>query len=440
MNTVDFYQKLNKYKYDLFLIDNQKIDPLEVIVITKHKNELLEVLGYDFEIGNGGSKRFVSIYSFNELGICNWDKKWKQKSKNIGDHLFSLSSEDLEFFFLYMALVYTETRNWVSNNIINIECEKYSINDTDYLNNILSEYVTNNGLSFKVRNIVSLSEELLSALDTKGKICYRFGQIIRKAIRKLTFTRLTFKSIFHRNFRQTSYINYLKKNEVLGNGWTKISNDGGSSSSTLIKIEEGLDTIFVKGNELPEYHSIKNEIRAQKLLQEQCSSEHWFLPMVDCDDKKLWIKYPYVKWDSLKKHFENCAISGADLEKLGAFLCECVHCMKRIGLVHNDLRSDNIMVVTDDNNVIERFVLTDFGCSTVNNRFPWKKNYWGFYMAKNVCGRYRYSSKVINDSASAYLVYLKYGGKRDDKYALELLECMKQDSLFFEIDSFRYGD
>ena len=159
--------------------------------------------------------------------------------------------------------------------------------------------------------------------------------------------------------------------------------------------------------------------------------------MTSADVSEKWIGYPFLKYEDLSGLIKKRSLTEKQLQKLGLFLCESVEEMKSINIVHNDFRTDNIMIVLRDNEDIE-FRLIDFGCAYVDGKGPWSNNYWGRYFGNVVCGDYRYSNWIVDDAASAYLVYIECGGGEEDTFARKLKDLFGKT--LFSIPYEWYGD
>ena len=174
---------------------------------------------------------------------------------------------------------------------------------------------------------------------------------------------------------------------------------------------------------MADYRGITNEIFIQKRLLEHAEDVSWFLPMYDCDKSGKWIRYEYVTWPLLSQYVEDKGLSQKELDLLGDYLVRMLDKLFSMNIVHNDLRGDNLMVKTKEDGTLDGFVLIDFGCASYNGSVPWKRNsFLGRYLEKNGCGRMRYSEVILDDAASAMLVYLNAGGKPEDETAGKLRE------------------
>ena len=233
------------------------------------------------------------------------------------------------------------------------------------------------------------------------------------------------------------FINKLQLSGMLNDNWDIINDSSGSSSSTLIRIERRELTEFLKGNELPIYNSLENEISAQKQLTEKYPEEKWYLAMSSVDPECEWIAYPYLKCQTLADYLKNKELSSEETDLLGSFLCEVVTKLKRVNIVHNDFREGNIVVTEEPEGGIH-FWLIDFGCASVLGKIPWECTFWGRYMFNGTCGNNRYSSYIIDDAVAAYLIYLRCGGKEDDEYAEKLKSLF--GNVYFSVPHSWYGD
>ena len=80
----------------------------------------------------------------------------------------------------------------------------------------------------------------------------------------------------------------------------------GASGCTLLKVTTEDNTYFIKGNELPVYQGIRNEINIQqRLLDNLGEEETWYLPMNGCDSLHRWIRYEFMDIKLLSKYMEH---------------------------------------------------------------------------------------------------------------------------------------
>ena len=207
-----------------------------------------------------------------------------------------------------------------------------------------------------------------------------------------------------------------------------------SSGGNFFIYKDGDSEYFIKGNEPEPIKSIKNEAIVQQIIMESEEDKECFVLMNRHADDCSWIEYPYIPYDTLNDFLKTKQLDDGSVKKLGVFLCRCVDILYKLNIVHNDLRDTNIMVFTDDCGNVTDFRLIDFGAASIYGKSPWNINiYEGKYLIKNVCGDYRYNESVLDDAASAMLVYFKVGGSADDE-AAKILRS-KIGRLYYSIDT-----
>lgn len=425
MERKDFIEKMCRVGIDCIILDDDLINPNEIIVFTKKKKTFLKKMENQGEmsvVAESGRRRSVRVVSYKEVGLASWEKGLKANGIKLGSSVTTLNEEDCTAVFLYYAFVYVQTENWLYHNILHVLKIRLEVPCEEDLKAWLAGYIKKKNYGIEVKNIVSVPKVLLDLLSPTAKKWMTLNQFRLKAIRKLTFKRLGINAGIHRYFTRKKYVKYLEKNGVIGNEWHEV-NTNGASASVFVKDVQGAESYFVKGNEIANYRGITNEIFIQKRLLENSEDASWFLPMSDCDESGKWIRYEYVTWPLLSQYIEDKGLSEKERKLLGDYLVNVLDKLYSMNIVHNDLRGDNIMVKIDEDGTLDGFVLIDFGCASYNGSVPWKRNtFLGRYLDKNGCGRMRYNEAIVDDAASAMLVYLSAGGNPEDENAGKLRE------------------
>ena len=208
------------------------------------------------------------------------------------------------------------------------------------------------------------------------------------------------------------------------------SNSGGN----IYIFNVGENKYFIKGNEPGPIQTIKNEVTVQKRIIDSEEDKNLFVLMEKHADDYSWIKYPYVPYDTLDDYLKKHRLDCDSIRLLGSFLCNILDVLYRNNIVHNDLRDTNIMVVTDQSGRVEKFLLIDFGAASIDGRSPWTLDFYeGKYLIRNVCGDYRYNEFILDDAASAMLVYLEAGGMPDDEAAQAIRS--KIGRIYYSLDT-----
>ena len=433
---------LNAYPGNVYVIDDREIDPLEIIVIIsqidRKATESLSEFA-DFICDEDGERRKLIWMNEKKFGLISWTASWRKRYQKKEDNIYNLSIEDRDAFTLWMAFFMSEKSTWLRINATQVIKGRYSYSSDNELYIFLAKYIKKYKIHPKYKCICDMPVIFAEIQNKRELLTYRLVQFRLKIYRKAVLKRLTIETFFHNLRNKKRFIKNLKKEGTLPERWEVINSGKGSSSSTLIKAYRDGWIEFIKGNELKEYNSLPNEISAQKKLCEnyQYPHERWYLGMTSAGKNEKWIGYPFLKYVDLSAFIKENTLSDKQLEKLGMFLCEAVEKMKKINIVHNDLRTDNVSLTIQENQDIE-FRLIDFGCAYVDGKSPWVNNYWGRYFGNVVCGDYRYSNWIVDDAASAYLVYIECGGKQEDKFAQKLKDLFGKT--LFSIPYEWYGE
>ena len=438
----EFINLLNKYPGDVFFADDKEINPLEITVIfdlSKSKSGFLSENIAEYLIEEDGKRRKLVWLDYKKFGFVSWTAIWKIRGKKLTDNVWELIGKDRDALVLWIVFFLSEKNTWVRRNSVDILKKRYSYNEEDGLYLFLGEYIKENKIRPKYKRICDMTAGYASYQSKKDLIIYGINQFIFKLTRKITQKRLTVKGFFHNIGTKKKFIHELLADGVLPEKWELINSGKGASSSTLIKAYRDGWIEFIKGNELKQYNALSNEIKTQKKLCEKYKypEERWYLGMTSADVNEKWIGYPFLKYEDLSGYIKKNPLTKLQVERLGQFLCESVEKLKSINIVHNDFRTDNIMITVKDNGNLE-FRLIDFGCAYVDGKSPWSNNYWGRYFGNVVCGDYRYSNWIVDDASSAYLVYIECGGKQEDTYAQKLKDLFGKT--LFSIPYEWYGD
>ena len=424
MDKKEFIKKLEEINVSCMILDDSYINPNEIIVFSDCKKKLIGKLkdkGISDILVEDGKKCCIRVLSFSEIGISKWKIRLKKEAIPISESVSGISENDSIAVFLYYAFVFVQTKHWLYNSIIREVEKRLGLNCEEQIQ-WLASYLSERHYGIYVKKIVELPKELLQLMSPMQKVRMELVKFRLKSIRKLSYKILGKKSRRHIATTREKYIDYLLSTSVLGTEWNIINEKiGGVSGCTLIKDVRDGKAYFIKGNELKTYQGIKNEIMAQKRMMQMAGDAAWFLHMIDSDISMRWIRYDFVMWGSLNSYLKQHSFSKEELELFGQYLIDVLDNLCNMNIVHNDLRLENIMVETNDKGNVERFVLTDFGCASIENSFPWcKTNYWGKFFSRIVCGEKRYNEYIIDDAASALLIYIEAGGSFKDYFAIEI--------------------
>lgn len=432
MDKQQFIEKLCMCNSKCMILDDELINPNEIIIFTREKRNLsreIKGLGIEQTESVDGRIRNIRIITYKEAGITTWEKNLWMEGKLVGSTVALLNKEDSLAYFLYYAYTQVQTQNWLYHNIIYVMKDEMNFRSEGELIAWLAAYMQKKKYGIEINGIINLPKELLMMLSPVTRKMMTLRQIWRKGMRKIQFKCLGINASLHMHFTKRKYLKYLQKTSAVGDNW-KVTEENGASVSIFVKDVRENGMYFIKGNEMSAYQGIKNEVMIQKMLLENSKKNDWFLPMVASDSLQRWIKYEYVTWPLLSNYIEEKGLTEKERSMLGEYLVEVLDYLFSLNIVHNDLRAENIMVRTDSNGMLEGFVLIDFGCASYNGMIPWKnKSFLGRYIGKAVCGTMRYNEVLIDDAASAHLIYVKAGGSVEDEVASKIRERIGR--LFF---------
>jgi len=424
LNKQELIACLSNSNYNCIILDEALYNPIEIIILTDVKKKLSAWVAANncSTIDDNGKKRILNILSFSEVGSKQFFNLWKSHATKISDNVFALSDSDTDIFLLLYVYTYAERNHWLRQNIITILMQKRKLSDETDLITLLTSYLNKYHISLSIHRLVDLPKPLIQQLSLLNKSAYYFTYILLKIKRRFILEILKCISILHKAKSPNVFLQYLQKQGFPREQLSVLSMSNGSTGSVFLKQECADGTYFIKGNELSIYNGLSNEINAQELLRKNNQNPRWYLPMTEADCKKNWVKYPFVEWSTLNTFLDtNICLTREQLKTLGQDLLLFLDELQSHNITHNDLKPNNIMVTTSHSSQIEHFILTDFGCSCKNNMFPWPShNLWGKYFARNLCGNYRYNETIVDDAASAYLVYINAGGALDDEMAHQI--------------------
>lgn len=428
MNKQVLIESLNQIGEKYIIFDDALYNPIEVILLTHNKKKLLHWLKTQGikSITEEEKERKLTILSYGELGVKQLSTIWETRADKLTDHIYCFSKEDKKAFLMLYVYTYTERNSWMRQNIIkNLKMES-DIFDEDNLAQCLASYLSNEMVKISAKHLVALPDCIWNQMSSFHKMEHVYYKYVKKIARRLILQVLIIKGYVHRKKSRKGFLKYIKKQGRLCGTLTDMPECKGGTDCHFIKEEYQDEVYFIKGDELSIYNGLPNEIRAQITIREKTANKDWYLPMVEADPDKKWIKYPFVSWQTLDEYVANGnRLDEQQCKLLGECLLTILKEMERCGVKHNDLRPNNIMVKSSEQNDIEGFILTDFGCSCLEEGYPWRKtSTWGKYFAKDLCGIYRYNEHIVDDAASAYLVYVYAGGRADDDVAYKLNEMV----------------
>ncbi|MCR5720258.1 MAG: hypothetical protein K6F84_06800 [Lachnospiraceae bacterium] len=374
--------QLNELNTDFIVMDDVKLDPIEIIALYKRFSVSRKKIGEINPLvkGNDGKTRIIKFRTFESFGINSYAKSLKSKGCFKDSNVYYASGEELkDLFSLY---------------VYKVEKRKKYLNST---------------VEFK---------KSLTVVQRDSELRRRVRSFFKKLYIRINYIVLEIFTTKHR-LTNKFFIDNLKKNAIFENSGLALCDVvGGKSSSMFMKCVVENEELFVKGNELGYSGGIRNEIYG--LNKVALGEENWYLPYKFYDVDRKWIAYPFVKDEILRKTVTMKETDKVDLRAFGKALVFFLDGLYDAKLLHGDLRVSNIFAVKNENGIYDRFYLADFGCSGDESRYSFPKGYWGRLYSLVSCGDERYSESIVDDAASAYLSYLTVGGKEDDKISAQI--------------------
>ena len=427
MERRELLEVITKSNMRYLFLDDPEISPIETILFCDGKKTVLEERNFRFM--DGERERLAVVCSFKDIGIDSFKTGIFERAQMLLPGIYLPCEEDFNALILYYVFLYAQRNNWLKKNAKKILMKRMDLGSEEELAEWLAEYLKKNRWHFKIREIVDIPVQIKNGMTGLEKVQAKSKLITLKIKRKLTLRTLTVKTKLHKAFLEKKYLRYMENTGAVGKKYVVLNKGmGGSSGCTLIKEEKDNQDWFIKGNELKEYGGIHNEIRAQKYVQDKSEDKEWFLEMADQDSKEVWIKYPFTQWDTMDRYLQKKKLNDAEKKEFGLFLIKVLDRLYQLRMVHNDLRIENIMVKIrnneeDQSEMIDGFLLTDFGCCSIKGEIPWNMgNFWGRFMASFVGGEYRYDERILDDAVSAWVTYSNIGGDETDEIASAIRE------------------
>lgn len=423
----DFFQTLSSHEFSCIVLDDLIINPDEIIVFLLTKSDLKSLKNehhFTIKIQDQNRERIINYFVMDEIGLHKCKNDLLKRGKKVRGNLYHFSTQDEIAIWLFYKYMYVIRPNYLTFSIGSVLIERLNLKSEGELLYVFAEYIEKEGFKIESKRAVKLPKVIAQKQSAFFRMKLLFHLFIRKSRNRIIVNMLKFMGYFHVIFTQKKYLEYIISNDVTGQNWEMINKKkDGSSGCTFVTSIENNKKYFIKGNELPVYCGLKNEIVIQNQIMSQGGNLDWLLKMEKADDNNKWIKYPYVNYKTLTQYTDSHDLDEDERRILGEFLVSLLDKLNKLNIVHNDLRSDNIMVIEDLDHKVSGYILIDFGCSVYKGQSPWDEDtFWGKYFAYSVCGSYRYNERIIDDAAAALLVYTDNGGKTSDEYFTKIKE------------------
>lgn len=397
------------------------IAPIEAIVILFHKDEkkIFERKAESLKLG----KRLLLLVPEDTFFPRNWIVDCWKRGEPVNKFVRGPMPEDLLYLDMFYVLYCCPKENWVFNRLRSDVLNATDSNDEQELAVLLNEYLRENKYHLNPFHIVNKANgaRYLSYSPASCSICSLLekwevlsGRLLEKMLR--------FRVVLHGWLSHKRFIARLKSSPMFLDAQFHLLDKKGESSSgcVFIQVQKGDKHWFVKGDESPLFHGIVNEINIQNRLMERGADKN-YLQMEAFNRDLRWIGYPFENKRTLRHILKERTLTEEELRRLGLFIIETLDGLNEMNIIHRDYRIENIMAEEDGEGAVVAFTLFDFGCSVMDGIDIWKKGtFWDNYLSRQVCGEGRYNERIVDDAAAACNVYLKCGGKPDDRLLKEI--------------------
>lgn len=417
---------LEEREQKVLVINEDSFNLLEFFIIVNSASEKKHLNGLcrNRVLTETNRKKKIIVLEKNELPL---NKKWIEdlfeRADKCGKNIFVVNKKDLEILAILYTLVGCEVQNWLFEKLLHDLLVKY--NNELNMYNTLYMYMSTNGYHIRKRKVLGLERYFQNGkLTYWDKVVIKTQMAMKNGYISMRAKMLHLLTIIHDLRTHKRYVTYLKekypnveKFEILN------KKNESASGSIFVKLCIKGKNYFIKGNECPVYNSMRNEIYAHRKMLEHGENKD-FLCMSNCDEEEKYIEFPFLEYVCLRQYLVKRELTERELDMLGEFLVSVICTLMKRGIVHRDIRPENIAVVVEDGEII-KFLLIDFGCAYCGNEILWDSTkYWDRYFYSKVCGEFRYSQFIVDDAASAFLVFLYCGGKWEDVNSKKLYQLI----------------
>lgn len=389
---------LKEIDSNCIILDIKEINPIEILVVTDKAEQMDDFLNQrsNSDFFEGNIRRIVRTYSVKKIKIKRATDVIANLVQELGNEAACWPREDLTALLQYYYLFSKE-------NLVKKLISLYlSIDEKDEAK-VLSQFVD----YLSVRNIL---------IDTKKIKRETLG---KRITHRVVLDKISWQVRFHNLFTRKKFLSFAADKFKSDDGKLLNLSKKSGTDCVLLKQLTANGDYFIKGN-APKVCSLKYEIEAQKRIATSYPKCARFVTFVECDPQNDWITYRFEEGVSLRDYCRRSSIKTEALCNLGEFLVDIVSKLKKINIIHSDIRPENIMVCGPKGT--EEFKLIDFGGATIDEKVQWQgKTDIDNYYRQIIGGRYRYDNVVIDDAASALLTYLEVGGKLSDRFGQLLL-------------------
>lgn len=164
----------------------------------------------------------------------------------------------------------------------------------------------------------------------------------------------------------------LKPFERLWNGWKTVGEAGQGTNGKVYELVNGsrhmaLKHVFIDGSDEEQLRAVQREIKILSDLSDTAAEDH-VTCLYDADEAEdengkhffLW----FDRLITLEEYIDKYTINLSEVIWLGLDVCRALVCLEKRGIVHRDIKGENIYSTTARNG---GFLLGDFGCVVYEN-------------------------------------------------------------------------
>jgi len=339
------------------------------------------------------------------------DKVWFEniiRERVMKDGIYVVNSEHLETFRLYYDLLYLYKKGYKYRQEIDCLKKEYNVEENELVSQLMMKIKDK-----KIKLCCNWKISGILNVDNYRKIGGKKG-IIRYTMYKKA--RYGFFYVFSRIRKIRIFLSdRLKKNkpEIIfrkDKNLTEVVEVTKKGSYSGCRFFEGKSLenggrVFVKGFEPNGFNSIINEQRASALLG-LYSTDGYFYNDLSQNDK--YVIFPYETNPTLSTFLRENKLTLEMIKQIISQFVEILDIMYDCGIIHRDIREDNIIIDTTNNQDV-KIKIIDFGWAVFRNNKDRIDNEGGLtYKSFEIVlgGEYRAGENMWDDAASMILLVM----------------------------------
>lgn len=364
------------------------------------------------------------------LGIKDFDDKWiknimnnaiQRQSKN---GVFYLDSKNQYYMQLYLLfslrrrLYYLDIKKimemgYTSENLL------YHKNVQEYLWKQLFLFMKKNGYHFKViKSEPTLYEERplvpINSYSNSEFFCIAGISMLYLIVKRLTIRYVLFLYFYFSGRLQKKLVEHTLNKEY--NNVKNIKSNSQSGCLFFSAYNKQKKKVFIKAGAV-HGADIENEYQICKHLSKNIPNNNLYLLPYMEESSSSRLVFPYINGCSLKNVIAKRMLTQNEINKLLVFLNLVINDLRKCKIIHRDIHFDNILCILDNQTgMIERFLLSDFGCAVIYNKKLLNKTIRQRRKNQYAGSIYRYSKYRWDDAAAAaYIVMQNIDINTNDK-------------------------